>query len=245
MRRRRKFGDGSGFLQATAFGKNPEPSPHLLQRIYRRLYAHFGPQHWWPAETPFEVMVGAILTQNTAWTNVERGIGQLKARQLLGPQRLLALPTGRLQRLLRPTGYFRVKTRRLRAFLQAFQARFRSRIRATAAASTAALRAWLLAIPGIGEETADSILLYALNRPVFVVDAYTRRMLLRHRLISPKATYQELQHWFTARLPRRRALFNEFHALLVALGKTTCRATPDCDRCPLKPLLGKGDDQWR
>lgn len=228
--RRSRVGDGLILARRPA---------QLRRWMYDRLVERFGPQHWWPAKTPFEVMVGAILTQNTAWSNVERAVVRLKAQRLMTPARLAAAPTRRLHQCLRPAGYFRVKTRRLQAFLKVLQDQFQSDVRRLLALPTRELRQLLLGINGIGEETADSILLYAAHRPAFVVDAYTRRILVRHRLISPKATYAEVQQWFTRHLPGRASLYNEFHALIVALGKTTCRSVPQCERCPLRPL-GKG-----
>ena len=220
-------------------GKQPRS---LLPRIYDRLLAHFGPQHWWPGGTPFEVMVGAVLTQNTAWTNVERAIANLKAAAVLSPKKLAAVPRGELARLVRPSGYFNVKAKRLHDFVAWLVSRIGDGdpVRSLRSIRTPKLREELLAVRGIGEETADSMLLYALDRKVFVVDAYTRRFMARHRLIAPKATYREIQEFFAQNLPRSRLLFNEFHALVVALGKDLCRPrNPRCDACPLRSLLGK------
>jgi len=210
-----------------------------LLRIYQRLYSAFGPQHWWPGETPFEVMVGAVLTQNTNWANVERAIARLKRAGLLEPGRLAGCPERLLARLIRPAGYFNVKARRLRAFMDWYRSRVGDRpLTALRGVRTARLREELLSIPGIGPETADSILLYALGRRVFVVDAYTLRVLSRHGLIGPGASYDRVQRLFHEVLPRSTRLYNEYHALLVRLGKSVCRPRPACDRCPLLDELG-------
>jgi endonuclease-3 related protein len=190
------------------------------------------------------MMVGAILTQNTNWGNVERAISNLKAAGLLDPRRLAELPQPRLAELIRPSGCFRVKAKRLREFV--LWLRRQADGRQTASDSFAALRGRpteslrreLLGIHGIGPETADSILLYALRRRKFVVDAYTRRFLARHGLIAPAATYAEIQSLFERNLPPSQRLYNEYHALIVRLGKEFCRTKPRCDRCPLEPLLG-------
>ena len=211
-----------------------------LDAIYRRLYGAFGPQHWWPGETPFEVMVGAVLTQNTNWLNVERAIAKLKAAGLMTPAKLTGCPESLLARLIRPAGYFNVKARRLRHFMQWLEARTGDgSVAAFRGISTSRLRQELLGVHGVGPETADSILLYALRRKVFVVDAYTRRFLSRHGLIAPDASYDEVRRMFEERLPRSTRLYNEYHALIVRLGKEVCRPQPRCDVCPLRSLLGR------
>jgi len=211
-----------------------------LTSIYECLLQAFGPQHWWPGETPFEVMVGAILTQNTNWKNVERAIANLKEADLLDPVRLVACPTDRLATLIRPSGYFNVKARRLHAFLKWLCRRTKDGDPAALrGVRTPRLRRELRAIHGIGPETADSILLYALHRPVFVVDAYTRRLLTRHGIIRPSASYEGIRLLFESHVPRSAKLYNEYHALIVHLGKNICRPTPLCERCPLRPLLGR------
>ncbi|MSS73811.1 MAG: hypothetical protein EXS64_20340 [Candidatus Latescibacteria bacterium] len=189
---------------------------------------------WWPAETPFEVMVGAILTQNTAWTNVEKAIANLKARDLMQPERLAALDPAALATLLRPAGYFNVKTRRLRAFLDYLLNTYGGEVGRMRREETARLRAELLSVHGVGAETADSILLYALGKPAFVVDAYTRRVFHRLGLSAADATYDDLQRMFVSALPRDVDLYNEYHALIVALGKDYCRPKPRCEGCPVK-----------
>ncbi len=194
----------------------------------------FGPQHWWPARTRFEVVVGAVLAQNTAWSNVEHALAALRSRGLLTAARLAALPLGRLAELIRPSGYFRVKALRLREFLRYLRRRYHGSLNLMSRASLDPLRGELLAVRGIGPETADSILLYALGRPVFVVDAYTRRVLSRHRLLPHEADYEEVRAFFERHLPSDPRLFNEYHALLVAVGKQYCRSRPHCEECPLR-----------
>lgn len=207
-----------------------------LLTVYRRLFRRFGPRHWWPGETPFEVAVGAVLTQNTAWTNVERAIAGLKRARALSPRRILAAAPRRLARWIRPAGYFNLKARRLRA-LVAWWAGQGNPVVTTRRRPLAALRQELLGIYGVGPETADSILLYALGRPAFVVDTYTKRIFARHGWVSWDASYEALQRVFTRRLPQDAALYNEYHALLVELGKTTClKRRPKCGECPLRDL---------
>jgi endonuclease-3 related protein len=203
--------------------------------IYTALLAAYGPQHWWPGETPTEVAIGAVLTQNTAWTNVERAIDRLRSAGCLDFARLHALESAELERLIRPAGTFRVKARRLRALAEWVKARGRD-IVAALAGDTVEVREQLLAVHGIGPETADAILLYAGGRARFVVDAYTRRMLRRHHLIDGDESYAEVQRRMEASLPRDAALFNEYHALIVRVGKNHCRAKARCDGCPLAYL---------
>ena len=208
-----------------------------LLDIYHLLLDAFGPQHWWPGETPFEIALGAILTQNTSWSNVERAIANLKAAGLLDANRLHALDMEQLETLIRPAGYFRVKAKRLRNFTTWLCDRYEGDMQTHEAVATNRLREELLAISGIGPETADSILLYALNRPVFVVDTYTARVVVRHGLIAPEELdYSRLQDLFTSNLEPDVPLFNEFHALLVRAGKDYCKPRPKCEACPLAPL---------
>lgn len=183
------------------------------------------------------MMVGAILTQNTAWTQVEQAIRRLRAARALDPARMHAAPIADLADWIRPAGTPRVKVLRLRALTALIVERFGGRLDRLFALDTDALRRTLLGVHGIGPETADCILLYAAKRPVFVVDAYTRRVLERHRWIRPGADYAAVAELFTASLPRDAALFNEYHALLVAVGKRHCRAKPDCAKCPLRRWL--------
>jgi len=205
--------------------------------IYEALWQHFGPQHWWPGETPFEIAVGAILTQNTAWKNVEKAINNLKRANLLTPQALYELPYAYLIQLIRPAGFFNVKAKRLKHFLHFLFNEYKGNLEKMFAEDTDALREKLLRVPGIGPETADSILLYAGNKPSFVVDAYTRRVLSRHNLILEEADYEEIRNFFMEHLPEDVQLFNEYHALFVALGKNYCRPKkPLCENCPLKEI---------
>jgi len=202
-----------------------------LLRIYQRLHLTFGPQHWWPGDTPLEVVVGAVLTQNTAWANVEKAMAVLKSRRLLSLDRLVRLPPRRLAPLIRSAGFHNIKARRLAALVAWLKAQggFASLNRT----STADLRPLLLACHGVGPETADSILLYALGRPVFVIDAYTRRILSRYGLIAGDEPYEALRQAFESSLPHSPKLYNEYHALLVKLAKVNCRPRPLCDSCPL------------
>jgi endonuclease-3 related protein len=206
----------------------------LLHELYQRLWGVWGPQDWWPGETPFEVAVGAILTQNTNWNNVALAITKLKEQGMLEPQALHDLPEAELARLIRPAGYYNIKARRLKNFLDFLANRYRHSMEAMAADSLESLRPALLAIKGVGPETADSILLYALSKPTFVVDAYTFRILSRHDLIPEAYTYEELRQLFMEHLPSQVPLFQEYHALLVRLGKMACRPRPQCDSCPVQ-----------
>lgn len=209
-----------------------------LLNIYEALHDHFGELHWWPGDSPFEVIVGAILTQNTAWKNVEAAIGRLKAEDLLHPAGLRSLADEHLADLIRSAGYFRVKTKRLKAFLDFLNRDYQDSLDALFAEDLWVLRKKLLLVHGIGEETADSILLYAGEKPVFVVDAYTRRIMQRHRLIRDKARYEDIQKLFMAGLPGSAPLYNQYHALLVNTGKHFCRKqTPACETCPLQSFL--------
>ncbi len=203
------------------------------REVFRALERAFGPQHWWPARTPFEVMVGAVLTQNTAWANVERAIRALRAAGRLSVRRLHELPLDQLAALIRPAGYPNVKARRLRALTSLIVDRYGGRLDRLFREPTRRLRRILLATYGIGPETADSILLYAAGRPVFVVDAYTRRILERHGWADPDMSYDAMAQLFVRRLPRDTRMWNEYHALLVALAKRHCRARPKCEGCPL------------
>jgi endonuclease-3 related protein len=213
----------------------PRSSPlrRRLLRLYDRLHRRFGAQGWWPGRSAFEVIVGAILTQNTAWVNVERAIGELRRAGVLAPRALARVPPGRLARLVRASRFFRVKAGRLGAFVRHLERRYAGNLRRLLGRPADELRAELLAIPGIGPETADSILLYAAGRPVFVVDAYTRRILSRHRIVPRDVDYARLQAVFMEHLPRDPALYNEYHALLVRVAKEHCRARPRCEGCPL------------
>jgi endonuclease-3 related protein len=206
----------------------------ILQDIYRRLLERYGPQHWWPAREPFEVIIGAILTQSTAWVNVEKAIANLKAAAKLSPQELRRLSETKLAGLIRPCGYYNVKARRLKAFANFLGENFNDNLNAFFKGDNNTLRGQLLGIYGIGEETADSIMLYAGNKPVFVIDAYTRRIIDRMGLTPSSQSYAGYQILFMANLPEDVQLFNEYHALLVRHAKEVCRKRPLCQHCCLK-----------
>lgn len=208
---------------------------------YGALSDHLGPQNWWPARTPFEVIVGAILTQNTSWTNVERAIANLRSERLLTPLALERVSFARLARLIRSSGYFRQKTKKLKAFVRFLRTEFSGSLARMFETSTSELREQLLSVHGIGPETADSILLYAGKKDVFVVDSYTKRIFSRHGLASEKVSYEELRSTIEAALPRDVSRYNEFHALLVQVGKNWCRPRePRCAECPLRSFLPAG-----
>jgi endonuclease-3 related protein len=208
----------------------------LLMKIYDNLYEAFGPMHWWPGETPFEVMVGAILTQNTTWTNVEKAIQRLKGKGVLSSEGIDQLRKSQLASLIKSSGYYRIKADRLKGFVGFLFENYNGRIERMRKEELGTLRQKLLGVKGIGPETADSILLYGLKKPIFVVDAYTTRVLSRHELISGRASYEEIQRHFMDHLPHDEKLFNEYHALLVHLGKTMCKKIPRCDQCPIEGI---------
>jgi endonuclease-3 related protein len=205
----------------------------LLHELYEILLQSFGPQGWWPGETPFEVALGAILTQNTNWRNVARVIEDLKLEGALEARVLREMPDEELARRLKPVGYYNIKAARVKNFLAFFAHRHQDSMASMAAEDLGALRAELLTVKGIGPETADSILLYALLKPSFVVDAYTFRILSRHGLVEESLLYEELRQVFMDHLPARVDFFQEYHALLVRLGKEFCRPRPKCAGCPL------------
>ena len=212
-------------------------STQKLKLIYKKLYACFGPQHWWPGESAFEVMVGAILTQNTNWQNVETAIRNLKQNKALAFPRLYRLPRKRLASMIRSAGYYNIKAKRLHNYLVFLAEAYGGNVRRMAVQSKDRLRGQLLQVNGIGPETADSMLLYALGKPVFVIDAYTKRIFSRHGLIKDGAGYDEAQNLFMQNLKNEVKLFNEYHALLVRLGKDFClKNAPRCAACPLKDL---------
>lgn len=214
-----------------------------LHSVYTTLYAHFGPQHWWPGDSPFEVMVGAVLTQNTAWTNVEKAITNLRANNALWPEAIVQLPHETLAALIRPAGYFNVKSKRLKNYCQWYLEQ----------GEKASLDKWtdhdlrqgLLSVNGVGPETADDMLLYAFDRPVFVIDAYTRRLFSRLGLVVGDEGYETLRHLFEQTLTEQTPaeliddrdaqtkLFNEYHALIVIHAKDYCRKRPQCENCCL------------
>jgi endonuclease-3 related protein len=210
----------------------------LLSDIYRSLYDFFGPQHWWPGETPFEIAVGAILTQNTNWGNVEKAIQNLKDHQALSPQTIHTISLQTLAGLIRPAGYFNVKAGRLKAFIGFLMDEYHGSMEKMQKTDTEILRSQLLNIHGIGPETADSILLYAFEKPVFVIDAYTKRVLSRHSIMEYENPYEEFQMLFHSSQKRDTTLYNEYHALFVKVGKTYCKKqNPICEKCPLDPFL--------
>jgi endonuclease-3 related protein len=210
----------------------------ILIKIYRTLYQTYGPRHWWPGETSFEVMVGAILTQNTSWRNVEKAIQKLKGKGVLNPEGIHHLKRSELARLIKSSGYYRIKTDRLKSFIDFLFEEYDGNIKKMGRERLGELREKLLGVKGIGPETADSILLYGLKKTIFVVDAYTRRILSRHGIISEKASYEEVQKLFMDYLPHDEKLFNEYHALFVYLGKTVCKKIPRCELCPLRDKIG-------
>lgn len=211
-----------------------------LPHFYDCMAAHFGPTHWWPGDTPFEIAVGAILTQNTAWTNVEKAIANLKREGLLDPRAMLACPRARLEMALVPSGYYRLKAGRVSSFCAYLVERYDGGMANMARQPLETLRPELLAVHGIGPETADDILLYACEKPVFVVDAYTRRLFSRHGIVAPDIGYEDLRAVFERRLPREVPLFKEYHGLIVWTGKDFCRRMPKCEACPLRALLKRG-----
>jgi len=217
-----------------------KPRRRRLLDIYDLLYAAHGPQHWWPGDSPFEVIVGAILTQSAAWPNVEKAIGNLKAAGALSPQGLRRLDEDELARLIYPSGYFNAKARKLKAFAALLFERFDGDLEALLATPAGVLRPLLLATHGIGPETADSILLYAAGHPVFVIDAYTRRLFARLGLAPDPDTYEAWQRLFMDVLPLDAPLFNEYHALIVQHGKEVCRRVPLCGTCPLLSICPTG-----
>ncbi|MFC2010242.1 endonuclease III domain-containing protein [Chloroflexota bacterium] len=207
-----------------------------LQYIYSRLMGAYGPQHWWPADEPFEVMVGAILTQSAAWLNVEKAIENLKKADALSARSLRLLSLSEVATLIHPCGYYNVKARKLKSLVKWLGDSCQDDLAQLFAIDTDHLRQELLSVWGIGEETADSILLYAASKPVFVIDAYTRRIIDRIGLAPNKTGYTAYQSFFMDNLPADVRLFNEYHALLVHLGKDACRPRPLCQRCCLKDM---------
>ncbi|HEV2521117.1 MAG TPA: hypothetical protein VGT24_01940 [Candidatus Acidoferrales bacterium] len=216
----------------------PPGRPSDLMTYHRVLAGKLGPQHWWPAETPFEVIVGAILTQNTSWKNVEAAIANLKREKLLSPLAIEKVSVPRLERLIRSSGYFRQKAKKLKAFVRFLRLEYGGALKQMFRTPTAELREKLLGVHGIGPETADSILLYAARKEVFVVDAYTKRILSRHGWTEEDVDYEEMRSLVENNLPRDVSLYNEFHAQFVQVGKNWCRPRdPRCSECPLGPFL--------
>lgn len=204
-----------------------------LLEIYQKLYHTFGPQHWWPGDSPFEIAIGTILTQNTNWANVERAIENLKTKKVLNSASIYKMKTERLASLIRPSGYFNIKARRLKSFINFMTSEYCGSLKKMKKEEIHTIRIKLLNVHGIGPETADSILLYAMDKPVFVIDAYTKRVLSRHNIIKHDASYDHVQNLFHSALEKDAVLFNEYHALFVKLGKRYCRKIPLCRGCPL------------
>lgn len=213
------------------------PPGKLLLRVYALLSDHFGPLGWWPADSPFEVVIGAILTQNTAWTSVERAIANLRQVQALTPEALSETPRATLEELIRPSGFFRQKTGRLQRLASHLVSDWQGDLANFCAGPITEVRNRLLAQEGIGPETADSILLYAAGRPSFVIDAYTRRIFSRIGLLTGTEPYEEIRRLFMQSLPEDVGIYNEYHAQIVQLAKTNCRIKrPMCEDCPLREL---------
>jgi len=233
--RTRRLGPAHPSLQG------PGGSGPPLDEYFNSLFTALGPQHWWPGKTRFEIIVGAILTQNTSWANVEKVISNLQSSGLLSPTAVEQVPIRRLENLIRSSGYFRQKARKLKAFCEFLRTEYRGSLKRMFDTPTIVLREKLLGVFGIGPETADSILLYAGDHPVFVVDAYTKRMLHRHGWIDEKTKYEDVRWIFERQAPGDSRRFNEFHALIVNTGKNFCRTQePLCDRCPLGRYLEEG-----
>lgn len=210
-----------------------------VQEIYEILLGHFGPQRWWPGDTPFEIMIGAVLTQNTNWVNVSRAIDNLKKNDLLSFEKMHDLPVELLAEKIKPAGYFNLKAARLKNLLNFIGDEYNGSLEDMLHEDALNLREKILTVKGIGPETADSILLYAGNKPVFVIDTYTHRIFARHDIIAEEDGYYEIQEYFTLSLPEEVELFNEYHALIVRLGKEFCKKSkPLCRRCPLGELDG-------
>lgn len=209
-------------------------------RVYDRLHHHYGSQEWWPGETPLEVLVGTVLTQNTNWTNVEKAIASLKKGSVLSFSDLLEMPLPLLAEYIRPSGYYNIKARRLKNLLQMINDEYEGELKFFFEDSLESSRENLLKVKGVGPETADSILLYAAEKPIFVIDTYTHRVFSRHDLVEENTDYFSLQQEFMDSLPQDVALFNEFHALIVAVAKEFCKKkNPRCSECPLQGVEEK------
>ncbi len=209
---------------------------NTLDTIFGKLYKTFGPQHWWPGDTPFEVAVGAILTQNTNWQNVEKAIKNLKHVRALSTKALDAMPAAELSGHIRPAGYYNIKAKRLKNLVTFLREEYQGSMKRLAKENLSVIRNKLLSVNGVGPETADSIILYALEKPVFVIDAYTKRILSRHTILGHDASYETYQELFHEKLRKDVSLFNEYHALLVRLAKDFCRPDPRCSGCPLERM---------
>jgi len=224
-----EYENGVDKIMITATGKS-------LMEIYNLLLSSFGPQNWWPAETELEMMVGAVLTQNTSWNNVEKAILNLKEKSLLSIQNLSQIPSSLLAEYIRPSGYYNLKAKRLKNLINCIVNKYNGDITTLFSLDTETIREELLMVKGIGLETADSIVLYGAERPLFVVDTYTHRIVTRHGLVEEEAGYNDLQSFFMDNLSHDVDLFKEFHALIVKTGKDFCRKKPSCSECPLDRL---------
>ena len=208
-----------------------------LVKLYDVLYKSFGPQHWWPARTKFEIIVGAILTQNTAWSNVEKAIKNLARQRLLNPTSIKNIKKKKLANLIKPSGYYNIKTGRLKNFVNFLFKKYGGNLKRMFRQDMGSLRKELLDVKGLGRETVDSILLYAGRKSIFVVDAYTKRILSRHNIVHSDSDYDSVQQLFMNNLPLEVSLFGEYHALLVKLAKDVCKNKPECRSCPAKNIL--------
>ena len=209
----------------------------ILKKIYDRLFSEFGPPNWWPGDTPFEVVIGAILTQNTNWTNVKKAIRNLKDAKVFTPKKLNEIDIEKFAGLIKPAGYFNLKAKRVKKFINWLFENYDGSLTKLFKLDLQTLREELLSVNGIGPETADSIILYAANKPTFVVDAYTYRIFSRHELIPEDSTYDDIKYFFEENLPQDVQLYNEYHALLVYLGKDFCKPKRKCEICPLNEFL--------
>ncbi len=226
--------------ETSASIQNQNPPRERLEEIYQRLRRQYGPQNWWPGNGSFEIAIGAILTQSTNWGNVKKALNNLKQARIMSPEGLRSIPEEQLAHLIYSSGYFNAKAKKLKAFVQFLGQRFNDDIEAMQAQDMETLRKELLAVHGIGEETADDILLYIAKKPSFVIDAYTRRIVDRLD-ISPKIkSYGSYRNFFMSNLPPDEPLFNEYHALLVSLGKYACKKQPLCEECCLLDICPTG-----
>lgn len=226
----------SNSVDTTTTSRNRCGAEPRIFEIYQKLYNHYGSQHWWPGDSPFEIMIGAILTQNTVWHNVEKAINNLKQENLINPKRLAKLSKSELSVLIKPSGFYNIKAKRLMSFTNFINNKYSGRVEKMKQQKLSVLRLQLLSVHGIGEETCDSILLYGLNKPIFVVDAYTKRIFSRHEYFDAKTNYSLVQRFFMQNLPKSVKIYNEFHALLVTLAKDFCRTKPKCTTCPINSL---------
>lgn len=210
---------------------------NMYLEVYQKLFEHFGPQKWWPGDSPFEIIVGAVLTQNTNWLNVSKAINNLREAELLGYDSLKLLSVDEIASYIRPSGYYNLKARRLRNLLDMIEEVYFGELHLFLEDSLVAGRENLLSVKGVGPETADSILLYACGQPTFVIDNYTHRVFSRHQLVDEETDYESMQEIFVSQLPEDVKLFNEYHALVVRVASTYCKKTnPLCRECPLQGI---------